>query len=582
MILQELVRLYDRLSSEQRSGSSAVPPYGYSSEKVSFCAVITDHGELVRIEDIRDQTGKKPRPVLMHVPEHTKRTVGVQPFFLCDNAIYLLGLDTKGKPERAAACHEATLELHQRAAAQTDEGSELRAAAAFLEDAPQLSEDQLLFSEELTAGANLVFRLDGVHHYVHQSDAAARVWGSLLAERLESAQSGSCLVTGEYAPLAVLHPPIKGIRGGQSTGTSLVSFNLDAFTSYGKDQGLNAPVSDVAAFKYVAALNHLTGSNERKVMIGDATTVYWAERASRFENVFGFAFGGDSDDESSQHVRSQLLRLRDGKPLSEVDPEISFYVLGLAPNAARASVRFWLKDTVGAFAQHLAQHLQDCGIERQFDSEPETIPIWRFVKESARRYVGSGRDRKVIDMDPNPTIVAAVARSILSGSDYPAGMLSAVVRRARSDGEINYVRMAALKAVITRFRRRNGRKEVPMALDRENDSIGYQLGRLFAALERAQRAALGEVNATVKDRYYGAASSTPGRVFPILMRLSQHHIAKAQWGAAVDRIIGDVVDRIGAFPAYLSLEEQGLFAIGYYHQRNDFFRKKDKEEEQNG
>ena len=583
MILTELTRLYDRLADMQHDNEPLVPPYGFSIEKVSFCLIVRPDGELVRVEDVRDHAGTRPVPVSMDVPLHWKRPgSGVTPFFLCDNSAYLLGADAKGNLERSAACHAASLQMHAALAEKASDDSQLQAVAAFLKQATALSSSELDYYDELIAGGNIVFRVDGHRFYVHQTADATRLWMDWMASAHQGVPKGTCLVTGESGPIAAVHPAIKGVRGGQSTGVSIVSFNLDAFCSYGKSQGYNAPISDSAAFKYVAALNHLTADYKHRIQIADSTTVFWAERHTPFESVFQIAFSGDFDGEGDDAVRVQLLRLRDGKPLDQIDEDVRFFVLGLAPNSARASVRFWLRDTVGTFARHLSEHLSDCAIERQYENQHEIVPIWQLVNESARRYVGSGRERKTINGDPNPMLASALTRAVLTGVEYPRTLLAAFVGRVRADGEVNYVRMSAIKAVISRRRRRNQKEEVPMALQKDFQSTGYQLGRLFAALERAQRAALGEINATIKDRYFGAASSTPARVFPILLRLSQHHIAKADWGRAADRTIAEIVDGITEFPKYLNLEEQGLFAIGYYHQRNEFFKRKEEREVANG
>lgn len=584
MILQELVRLYDRLAeqSSEDPGGQTVPKYGFTVEKVSFCIVIKEDGSFVRVEDVRDQSANSPRAVMMTVPAHAKRTVGITPFFLCDNSTYVLGVDSKEKGDRTKDCHRAFVELHQRIGQSNPEVDEIQSVVKFYKSYEPAWLEDVGFREELISGVNIVFRLDRVHRFIHEMPGVVHAWNTYVATIGSSADSGFCLITGEFQPVAVLHPAVKGVRGGQPTGTSIVSFNLDSFRSFGKEQGRNAPVSELAAFKYVAALNYLTSSRDRKVQIADATTVFWAERATQFENVFGMMFAGNESREEEGEVFTQLKLLRDGKRLIEMDRDIKFFILGLAPNASRVSIRFWLRDSVGEFEDHLAQHLRDCAIEKQKPFDPEVIPIWSLVRESARRYAGSGKDRKQIDGDPNPNLAGALTKAVLTGENYPKLLLSAFVNRVRSDGEINYVRVAAIKAAITRTRRKSRKKEVPMALQKDFDSPGYQLGRLFGAIERAQTMALGDINATVKDRYFGAASSTPARVFPVLLRLAQHYISKADSGGWIDRQIAEIMDGIATFPKFLPLEEQGLFAIGYYHQRNSFYAPKATKEENNG
>lgn len=577
MILQELVRYYDRLAA---SNKADLPRPGWSREPVSFAIVIDENGNLVRIEDTRNHDGARPTPARMTVPEHTKRPGQQQkPFLLCDNSSYLLGVDGKGKPERSANCLEAARGLHREASKLIPESVELRAVSAFLDNWSPDRADFLEFREEVTGGGNLVFRLQGQNRFVHELPPAASAWNRVRSTSHEDVAAAQCLVTGMAEPVARLHPPIKGVRGGQPTGTSIVSFNLDAFQSYGKNQGDNAPVSEGAAFKYVAALNYLLAPDGRRISLADATTVFWAERETKFENVFGFIFGGG--EAASEDIRIALERIRSGKPMDDIDPDIRFFVLGLAPNQSRLCVRFWFRDTVGHFAENIGDHLRDCAVERRFENEPESIPIWHLVSETATRRPRD-KTKKPDRGDPNPTLAASLARAVLTGTDYPRALLSAMLNRIRADGDVHYFRVAAIRGVINRSRRRVNKEELPMALDETLVSPGYQLGRLFAVLEKAQSDALPGINASIKDRYYGAASSTPGRVFPILIRLTQHHVAKAEWGRVTDRTMASVMDAVSEFPATLNLEQQGLFALGYYHQRNALYRKREEGEGSNG
>lgn len=583
MILQELVRLYDRLAQTETDDGPVVPPYGFTTEKVSFAIVITTDGDFVRIDDLRDLSGKKPVPVQMQVPNHWKRPgSGITPFFLCDTATFLLGLDLNDQPERAAQSFKASHELHARLAEGLRLESTVVSVTRFFEKWPEANIDTSSLPQDLHLGGNLVFRIDGGYRLVHESTDARDVWLKRTVQADTEKRQGTCLISGARAPIELVHPSIKGIRNGQSSGTSIVSFNLDAFESLGKQQGHNAPVSSQAAFQYVAALNHLTSAPDRRFFLADSTVVFWAERKTNFENVFAMTFS-DYEGQASEEIRVNLQRLKAGKQLQDIDSSIQFSVLGLAPNVSRLSIRFWLHDTVGAFAQRISEHLHDSEIEKQYPTEPDVVPIWRMVNESATRYSGSGKTRRATYGEPNPRLAAELTRAVLTGTAYPTMLLSAFLARMRADGEINRIRTAAVKAVINRRYRKLERKEVPMALQTDYPSVGYQLGRLFAALERAQKLALGEsINATIKDRYFGAASSTPGRVFPILIRLSQHHIAKAEYGSWIDRVIGEVMEEVKEFPSHLKIEEQGLFAIGYYHQRNAFFKRTTKTEEENG
>jgi CRISPR-associated protein Csd1 len=277
----------------------------------------------------------------------------------------------------------------------------------------------------------------------------------------------------------------------------------------------------------------------------------------------------DSDFDDNAELRRTLEAVREGKPLQGIDPDIKFYILGLSPNAARIAVRFWYVCTVGQLEERIGQHFRDLRIQKSFDSEPDFPGVWRLLRETV--------NQKASDKSPQPLLAGAVLRSIVEGTAYPQALQNAVINRIRADQEINYVRAAILKAVLVRKNRlyQQG-MEVSMALDKENKNPAYLLGRLFAVLERAQQDALGAgINATIKDRFFGSASATPKVVFPQLLRLAQHHIEKAEYGRMRDKQIEEILADLTEFPAHLSLDEQGLFAIGYYHQRQDFFKGKE-------
>jgi CRISPR-associated protein Csd1 len=375
-----------------------------------------------------------------------------------------------------------------------------------------------------------------------------------------------CLVSGELAPIARLHPAIKGVMGAQSSGAAIVSFNLDAFCSYDKSQNFNAPISESRAGTYTKALNHLLSSSVNKVQIGDATTVFWTERESPVEGFFGMIIDPRDTAADDKELSVFLEAVREGKFPRGIDGDVRFYILGLSPNASRLSVRFWHVSTVKDISEKLGQHFRDLSMVRSFDSDPEYPGMWRLLRETSNQKSKDG---------PPPLLGGAVMQAILNGTLYPQQLLSAIIGRIRAEQNINYMRAATLKAVLTRKKRLlNQGMEISMALDKENKNIAYLLGRLFAVLERTQQDALGKnINATIRDRFYGSASATPKVVFPQLLRLVQHHIGKAEYGNFRDKQIEEIVCEIREFPAHLGLDEQGLFAIGYYHQRQDFFKK---------
>ncbi|ADX47761.1 CRISPR-associated protein, Csd1 family [Paracidovorax avenae ATCC 19860] len=591
MILQALATYYQRLLARGEKGLS---PFGYSPEKISYEILLAPDGRVVQVNDIRDPSGKKPVPRVMNVPQPEKRTVGIKSNFLWDKTSYVLGVSATSK--RADKEHEAFKALHQQSLAGTDDAG-LKALSAFLSGWNPDHFRTEPFKEEML-DANVVFRLDGEAAHLHERPAAQAARARLLSVDDDSASTlAHCLVTGERMPVARLHPAIKGVNGAQSSGASLVSFNLESFTSYGKSQGENAPISEQAAFAYTTVLNHLLRRgehNRQRLQVGDATVVFWAEAASEdaaqaAELLLASTWELDespTDAQDSGALRIALEKLVQGRPLTEIDPRLSettrIYVLGLAPNASRLSIRFWTVNTLGALAQNVAWHARDLSIK---PARWKVMPsLWRLVLATA-----PSREGRAKAEDVPPQLAGELMRSILQGHRYPGSLLANTLMRMRTDGDLSDVRVAICKAVLARTRRlaasnatNNDTEEVPVSLDTASLNPGYRLGRLFAVLEAVQRSALGgQVNATIRDRYYGAASATPASVFPVLLRNTQNHLGKLRKekpGLAVnlEKDIREIVDGLPEhFPRSLRIEDQGRFAIGYYHQSQTRFVKGD-------
>ncbi|KAF1049015.1 type I-C CRISPR-associated protein Cas8c/Csd1 [Xylophilus sp.] len=587
-ILQALDRYYQRLLARGEEGLS---PFGYSPEKISYAVLLSPDGRVVDVNDIRDTSGKKPLPRLMNVPQPEKRTVDIKPNFLWDKTSYVLGVSASSK--RADKEHQAFKTWHEASLAGTADPG-LQALLAFL-TAWTPERFAMPFTPDML-DANLVFRLDGESTYLHERPAAQAARDRLLdgGDGESTAAAATCLVTGERLPIARLHPAIKGVNGAQSSGASIVSFNLESFTSYGKSQGENAPVSEQAAFAYTTVLNHLlrrSEHNRQRLQMGDASVVFWAEAASEdeaqaAEELLAAAWTWDdtpTDAQEAGALRAALVKLAQGQPLRDIDPRLHestrIYVLGLAPNASRISVRFWHVDTLGDLARHVARHAQDLRIApAPWKTMP---PLWRLALVTA-----PSRDGRAKSEDVPPQLAGELMRAVLSGSRYPGSLLVNTLMRMRADGDISPVRVALCKAVLARRQRlsrstvHDTEEEVPVSLDRQSTSPGYRLGRLFAVLEAAQRSALGgQVNATIRDRYYGAASATPASVFPVLLRNTQNHLGKLRKekpGVAVnlEKDIREIVEGLSdSFPSSLRIEDQGRFAVGYYHQSQSRFPK---------
>jgi len=578
MILQALNDYYERLAEDEES---SIPLRGFSRQPVPFALEIDADGTLKQVLDLRVQDGKKMRARQLVVPEAIKRSgTKPPPNFLWDNTGYVLGRDEKGKPERAAAAFAAFRDK-VRAVGAGVEDKGFAAVLAFLDAWSPDSCATLELWEDL-AGQNVVFKLVDERLYVHERPKVREAW---LKHYFAGTSQilGQCLVTGqEGVPIARLHTDIKGVRGAQTKGATLVGFNLRAFESYGKDhlQGLNAPVSEAAAFNYTTALNDLLRQGSRqKVQIGDATTVFWTERKTASEGLFGMVINPGPDPGEQQRVRAFLDALRRGRLPEDYtrDKDVHIFVLGLSPNASRLSVRFWHMDTVEGFWMKIRQHFADLAIVKQYENEPEFPPQWLLLKAAAKRE----------DLDNlSPLLSGAFMRAILTGADYPGALLAAVVGRIRSEQKITYAGAALIKACLVRKARTSGKPlEVTVSLDETSTNVPYRLGRLFAILEKVQEEAHqpAKLNATIMDKYYGSASATPRSVFSILLKLKVHHLRKftpQMQGLAITRekAIAAILDGVniadGGFPAHLNLEDQGLFALGYYHQRTSLWAKK--------
>lgn len=572
MILQALTSYYKRLDD---SPDHQVAQPGYAPQKVSFALLLGPDGTLKEVQDLRVQKGKYLRPRLMLLPT-INRAAGIAPQFAWDNTQYVLGRispdkETQKKMKRVAKVHEAFCNLHRKHLKDVQEPI-VRAVLAFLERWLPEQATELANWEEI-ADTNLVFRLEGRQEYLHDIPAVRQCWAKLFSN-LEDEVMGQCLVTGKHAPLARLHPPIKGVDGTSPQGAAMVSFNLPAFVSYGKKQSFNAPTSEAVAFQYTTALNSLLSKspdNPHRVRAGDTTVVFWAERASPVEGFFGQCLDPGPAEDIDDKLLAAFETLRKGQlpDLPDLDPSVRFYILGLSPNRSRLSVRFWHVDTVGGAAERIGQHFADLAMVRpSWEKLPEFPGLYHLLRETAREA-----------KDIRPKLAGELTRSIIEGTRYPVSVLNAVINRIRAGDAISWLKASLIKAVIVRNHRLSGKKEtLSMSLDTQCKDTDYLLGRLFAVLEKLQKDANPGLNKTIKDRYFGSASATPGAVFPRLLRLAQHHIEKAEYGRHVDNLIEQIMADINAFPRHFNLEQQGRFAIGYYQQRNDLYTKKKTEQ----
>lgn len=582
MILQTLSDYYDR-----KSASGELAPDGFELKEIPFVLVLDEAGGFVQIDDTRRLEGKKKTARAFLVPQAVKRSVGVAANLLWDTPEYVLGVMREGgRPERVAQQHTA-FKVRLDALAPSDDAG-LRAVRAFLAtfDLVRLQADPL-WNEMTAANPFISFRLatDAADTLVCQRSGVIDAIRSVDAEA--SKEPGFCLVRGEEDGIARLHPVIKGVWGAQTAGANIVSFNLAAFNSYGKEQSYNAPVGERAAFTYTTALNHLLrkGSPQR-MQVGDASTVFWAAdvQQSAFAQDFAALFGEVEKDDPDRHADAvrNLYRATETGVYTNDDAPARFCVLGLAPNAARIAVRFWLVDTVADLAENIVRHFLDFRIVKR-SHESEYLGTREFLsnvgRETSDRTKPSVVYWKGKYYDVPPDLAGDTMRAILAGTPYPAMLLQAAVRRIRAEQSVNHPRAAVLKASLNRLIRhhRLSARELSMSLDRNNTDPAYRLGRLFAALERIQGVAQPGINATIRERYYGAASSAPASVFPVLLKLKNHHLAKIDKAGLVvwfEKLLGEIFGGLSDMPPRLSLTAQGVFAIGYYHQQQDFFASK--------
>lgn len=584
MILQALTQYYEDLL---RLGKINRP--GWSKQKLNYSLLLSEEGELLQLLHLQQEVQRGNKTVLgpqeMWVPSPVKRSSGIRPNFLCDTSSYLLGVDGKGKADRSIDCFAASKALHLHLLREVDSPI-ARAIVRFFEhwdpsqaaSHPALQEDW----EELLKGGNLTFSLDKL--FAAQDPAIADAWTRHYEDSSAEAEPIRCLVTGQPGTLARLHPSIKGVAGAQSSGASLVSFNDSAFCSFEHKQGANAPVSNYAAFAYTTALNTLLADRNRVSRVGDTTILCWAAGGeSAYQDCFLMSIFNDSYTEND--ILNTLHHLSKGESIqwddTRLSPDTRFYVLGLAPNAARLSVRFFWQNSFGALARNLERHYQRLEIIRpSFDKFP-TLPIWRLVLETVRKVPGRAPE-------PHPRLAGDLLLAVLNDTLYPATLLNGVELRIRAERSVSRGQAAILKAYYTKyleqFQPDSPMKEaLTVELNEQTNYLPYLLGRLFAVLEGLQQSASPGINTTIKDRYFNSASATPAIVFPQLINLAQKHLNKLDGGLAVyyDKQITELSSRITqTLPTRMSLAEQSAFQLGYYHETQRRYTAKTNKEEQ--
>lgn len=581
MILQSLVDYYEILLDQ---GKLERP--GWSQINVSFALNIGQNGELLDVIPLKipAQRGKKEIMVtkVLNMPAHETRSSGISAFFLCDNSAYFLGIDNKGNPKRAKECFEASRALHLQFLSGSSSPVAQGICMYFEGWEPDgVGKCAVLepFMDDILSGANLIFLVNGA--FAHEDAEIRDIWQRQY-ENMSDDIIMQCLVSGQDEPVATLHPVVKGVKGSQPSGALLVSFNASAFESYARASGQNAPVGKYAAFAYGAALNYLISDRKHTLLIGDATIVYWAEGGeTAYKDIFSaFMNGPDDDNHVTDIDLSRILRaMSAGEPVDwnnvELNPSNRFYILGLAPNAARIAVRFFMQNSFGAFATNIKAHYDRLKIVKPQWDKFQSLPMWKLLSETINQ---NSRDKS-----PQPQLAGDTIRSVLTGGLYPATLLNGVMLRIKAEREITRGRAAIIKAYLIRNVENQALKEVlTVELNEKSAYQPYLLGRLFSLLEQVQEAANPGINSTIRDKYFNSAGVTPAIIFPLLIKLSRSHLRKLDTGHRIfyERQISEIIGTFtNNFQQRLSLPEQGAFQLGYYHQTQKRYEKKNNGED---
>ena len=619
MILQSLVDYYETLARQ-----SAIAKPGWGNYKISYAVNLNQQGEVIGILSLEKEVmrGKKKVsvPTTHMLPEGVKKASGIRPQFLWANAAYCLGLPKENKTadmtgdaatkweknkKRSIACFETMKQYHLDILEAVHMPSAAALKRFFTTWNPETAENHPVLKPYLTTNlltANVMYAVEGV--FVQDDETIRNAWDAHYNQPSDDAVKGQCLVTGKIGPIARIHPNIKGVRGAQSSGASLVSFNAEAFESYGHSKGqcYNAPVSEHAAFAYTTALNQLIADEKHCKVIGNTTVVYWAANGEEaYQDLLHSAVFEDDDTIDDETLDALFSHIQKGMPFDfqgvPIHPDTPFYILGLSPNAARLSVRFFLQDTFGHFIDHVRKHYERLEIVMP-QQHRAYLPLWRLLGETV--------NKKSKDKTASPLLAGAVMRSILSDTPYPQALYNHVMLRVKADQDDKdkhiYKITAEKAAIIKACLLKNFPKgeTITVALNEESTNTAYVLGRLFSVLEQIQEKAHEKdngrgkvpdseknrkgINSTIKDRFFNSAAATPGWVFPILLKMANHHLRKLndrkglkiELEKMVTELEGKIEMNGQTIPARMNLTDQGLFILGYYHQTQKRYAKKEE------
>lgn len=578
MLLQSLVKLYEAWAEK-----GEIEKLGWNPVKISYGISLDEEGNVDEIIHLKTNApkGNKEIPSLISLPMPVKRSVGVASNFLYDNVTYVFGYDNSNKPDRAKQCFDCFRNVGNKVLENTDDEfstvikkflqkdySEFENLSDLLTN---LNCTETTVDDILNKGANLLLMPLG--KFPTDSKAICESWNSYYEH--SDAPKGVCLVTGKDDHIAKLHPVIKNIRGAQAAGASLVSFNATAFNSYGKENGYNAPVSEYAAFAYASALNKLVSDNYHRVFAGDTTVVCWTEDGeSAYQDVFAGIFNSD-DEVKQKDLHDTILSIVNGNEVKwegiPLNPSNNFYILGISPNSARLSVRFFIQNTFGKVMENLLKNQQRMEMVKPGFEKFNYIPLWRILGETVNK---KSRDKKC-----KPHLAGDVLNSIINDYNYPSTLYYGILGRISAEQNINWVKASVLKAYLLKNYDSKYKEEITVDYNENSNNKAYLLGVLFSNLEEIQNTANPGIKSTIRDRYFTAASSTPSRVFPILIDLAQNHIKKIpNVGAKVNcqKMLTETMSKLGdKFPNRLKLDEKGMFQLGYYQRTQERFTGKE-------
>ncbi|MCL2140242.1 MAG: type I-C CRISPR-associated protein Cas8c/Csd1 [Dehalococcoidia bacterium] len=560
MIVQALVKRYE---------DTLDVPVGWQLRGVSYALDIDENGclhSIVRLETDDKKSIKKRTFVL---PQEYIRSSGVKAAFLCDNGSYFLGLDEKRGMEKFGSAQE----LHVKVLENNDTifASAIRAyfSAHMPDNIAKLAED--ISTDLKTLASKLcIFQVNG-HFADISNDSLRRSWNDYyLSENDKEAEKSFCLVTGNRTAMERVHGKIK--FGKTAGGATFIGVNQESFASYGKTRADRATdIGKYAAFAYVTSLNAMLKDRNHRRQIGSDTLVYWAEKGGEAEeDLFGNLFDPLPEMDEPQNLSDIVARIARGDYVTEYKPNLKFYLLCLSSNAARISVRFFYTDNFGGLIRNLKSHydrleiVNDGRVARQF------LPLWQILQHTTVKAESAAK--------ANPLLGGQVLSSILSGSSYPLTLYHSMLARIIAGDIISKEKAAVIKAVLTKNFKES--EVTTVGLNEQSDNQPYVLGRLFSVLERLQATANG--SSSIRERYFASACANPNIVFPKLLNLSIHHAAKIDKAVFYEKLKGELLshlDEESPFPAVLGLEGQGKFILGYYHQTQWFFTKRDKKEE---